>query len=327
MPPSAEELFLMLPGFMQEPSGGTARKNHPLGAVSAVQPKGPAASSCPGEGSGKETEMSIEALETKDRTCPTPGEVLLELRNIDVAYGHHTVVHDVSLEVNRGDVVAVIGPSGAGKSSLLRSINLLEAPSRGEIHLGGARVGVVNKGGRYVPASERQLARHRQRVGMVFQAFNLFPHLTAKQNVTLAQVHSLGRSKAEAEARALKELAHVGLADKADSRPSNCSGGQQQRIAIARALAMDPVLMLFDEATSALDPELAMEVLNTMRRLAGEGMTMVVVTHEMHFAEDVADRVVFMVDGRIVEQGPAAEVMNNPQHERAKKFLAAVKNR
>ncbi|WP_109471229.1 amino acid ABC transporter ATP-binding protein [Ornithinimicrobium cavernae] len=258
---------------------------------------------------------------------PVTTTALLELRDICVSYKHHQVVHNVDLTVDRGEVVALIGPSGAGKSSLLRSINFLEEPNQGQVLLAGQRVGVLDRRGRAVPANRRQLAEHRRHVGMVFQSFNLFPHLSALENVILAQVHGLGRSRSAARERARQELEHVGLSDKSNMRPASCSGGQQQRIAIARALAMDPMLMLFDEPTSALDPELGIEVLNTMRRLADEGMTMVVVTHEMHFAEEVADRVVFMADGRIVEQGPASEVMNNPRHERTQRFLSAVKNR
>jgi polar amino acid transport system ATP-binding protein len=232
------------------------------------------------------------------------------------------VVHDVSLTVARGEVVSLIGPSGAGKSSLLRTVNLLEYPTHGEIHFNGQHIDVSDGA-----PSKKMLVDLRRRAGMVFQQFNLWPHLTALENVALAQVHSLRRNKNEARDRARQELTHVGLGDLADRRPTQCSGGQQQRIAIARALAMDPVLMLFDEPTSALDPEYAMEVLQTMRRLANEGMTMVVVTHEMHFAEEVADRVVFMAEGRIVEEGPAQQLIRAPQHERTQRFLAAVQGR
>lgn len=250
---------------------------------------------------------------------------LLTLDGICVAYGGRQVVHDVSLEIAAGEVVALIGPSGAGKSSLLRSINFLEEPSRGRVHLDGAP---VEAGARVHSRRGRQaLTVLRRDVGMVFQQFNLFPHLSALENVVLAQVHTLGRSRRDAVERARRELDHVGLADHADARPANCSGGQQQRIAIARALAMDPRVMLFDEPTSSLDPELGLEVLTTMRRLAAEGMTMVVVTHEMHFAEDVADRVLFMAEGRVLEEGTAAQVMREPRHERTRRFLSAVRDR
>jgi polar amino acid transport system ATP-binding protein len=251
---------------------------------------------------------------------------LLRLQDICVSYKGNRVVHDVSLDVAAGEVVALIGPSGAGKSSLLRSINFLETPESGTVLLSGNEVGAGQRRGR-TQVSKTALAAHRRDVGMVFQSFNLFPHLSAVENVALAQVHSLGRSREEAKKRAYQELEHVGLRDHAEVSPAKCSGGQQQRIAIARALAMDPKLMLFDEPTSALDPELGLEVLGTMRRLAHEGMTMIVVTHEMHFAQDVADRIVFMADGRIVEQGPAKELMRNPQHERTIRFLKAVRDR
>ena len=251
---------------------------------------------------------------------------ILELRDIRIEYKGHEVVHGVSLAVQRGEVIALIGPSGAGKSSVLRSINFLEQPSAGQILVNGQQV-QGQAGRRGAIARNKALATHRRDVGMVFQQFNLFPHLTALENVVLAQVHSLGRSKEEAVARARQELAHVGLTGHEDKYPAKCSGGQQQRIAIARALSMDPQLMLFDEPTSSLDPELGVEVLNTMKRLAAEGMTMLVVTHEMHFAEDVADRVVFMADGAVVEEGPAEQVMLNPASERAKTFLSAVRGR
>ena len=242
---------------------------------------------------------------------------LLSLDGVCVAYRQHEVVHDVSLDVAGGEVVALIGPSGAGKSSLLRAINFLEPPSKGRILLEGKEVG----------GTRRSLDAVRRDVGMVFQSFNLFPHLTALQNVMLAPVHTLGMSKGQARERAMKQLTHVGLADHADVKPGKCSGGQQQRIAIARALAMEPKVMLFDEPTSSLDPELGAEVLATMRTLAAEGMTMVVVTHEMHFAEDVADRVVFMADGQVVEQNSAGKLMRDPQHPRTQRFLNAVRNR
>jgi polar amino acid transport system ATP-binding protein len=247
---------------------------------------------------------------------------LLQLDDICISYGHHTVVHDVSLRVDKGEVVALIGPSGAGKSSLLRSINLLEHPSRGTIQLDGQQIDTAT-----IRRRSKALIELRREVGMVFQQFNLFPHLTALENVVLAQRHALDRPKEDARQRAIEELEHVGLRDHADKRPGQCSGGQQQRIAIARALALDPKVMLFDEPTSALDPELGLDVLNIMRRLAAEGMTMLVVTHEMHFAEDVADRVLFMADGRIVESGPPSQVIRNPLVERTQRFVRAVKDR
>ncbi|NEN80644.1 amino acid ABC transporter ATP-binding protein [Nocardioides zeae] len=248
---------------------------------------------------------------------------MLEASDICIAYGGHQVVHDVSLAVAPGEVISLIGPSGAGKSSFLRSINWLEPPCSGTLTFDGSTFRGLRDGG----VSKRQLQGLRRSIGMVFQQFNLFPHLSALENVVLAQVHALGRSKAEARERALQELHHVGLGEVTDKLPSKCSGGQQQRIAIARALALDPQVMLFDEPTSALDPEYAMDVLVTMRRLADEGMTMLVVTHEMHFAAEVADRVVFMAEGRVVEEGPAAALIRDPQHERTQKFLAAVKGR
>lgn len=266
-------------------------------------------------------------IKTQDEAARQPGtdpKPVLELNNVEVSFKGNAVVHGASLTVYPGEVIALIGPSGAGKSTLLRSINFLETPSAGQIKLQG---NAVIAEGTTKSAISKSLVAHRRKVGMVFQQFNLFPHLTALENVMLAQIHTLGRDKKAAAERAQIELKHVGLQDHANKKPSQCSGGQQQRIAIARALALDPEVMLFDEPTSALDPELGLEVLNTMKRLASEGMTMLVVTHEMHFAEEVADRVIFMADGRIVEEGPATKVMNNPQTERAKKFLAAVKDR
>jgi polar amino acid transport system ATP-binding protein len=221
----------------------------------------------------------------------------------------------VNLSVGRGDVVCVIGPSGGGKSTLLRCINLLEPPERGSIRLEGRQI---------LSARRAELDYVRRRIGIVFQQFNLFPHMSALENVSLAQRTVLHRRADEADAKSRALLEHVGLGDKVDEYPDRLSGGQQQRVAIARALAMDPHVMLFDEITSALDPELVKEVLDTMRELAAEGMTMVVVTHEMGFARDVGDRIAFMDAGTIVEEGPPAEVLSNPREERTRRFLGAV---
>lgn len=259
---------------------------------------------------------SIDAGESWDETIVRATEVV-------VSFSGHLAVDHISLHVNRGEVVAIIGPSGSGKSTFLRCINHLQTPTKGRIEVAG--VEVSDDRSHHPKASE--LARLRRKVGMVFQSFNLFPHLTVMDNLCLAQTHALGRDRQAAAARARDLLARVGLEEKADARPSQLSGGQQQRVAIARALAMDPEVMLFDEPTSALDPELGAEVLKVMRDLANEGMTMMVVTHEMHFAEDVADRIVFISDGRVVEEGTPAEVLRNPRHERTQRFLRAVLDR
>ncbi|MCW2587230.1 MAG: glnQ [Frankiales bacterium] len=251
----------------------------------------------------------------------TTGTSVVSLRGIRKEFGDHVAVRDVSLEVPAGEVVAIIGPSGSGKSTLLRCINLLERPEAGRIEVLGQAV--EPQGG----VSAAELAKLRRGVGMVFQSFNLFPHLTVLRNISLPQERVLGRSRKDADARSLQLLERVGLADKAASYPSRCSGGQQQRVAIARALALDPQVMLFDEPTSALDPELGLEVLAVMRELAADGMTMVVVTHEIQFAADVADRVVVMADGAIIEQGPPSVVLTAPTVERTKKFLRAVMDR
>jgi polar amino acid transport system ATP-binding protein len=229
------------------------------------------------------------------------------------------------MTVDAGQVVSIIGPSGAGKSTLLRCVNFLAPPDAGEIFFDGSQVCPHYRPGKVPPAKE--LAQLRKRVGLVFQSFELFPHLTVRRNITLAQELTLGRDREAAEARGEQLLKSVGLSDKADSYPSQCSGGQQQRVAIARALALDPQLMLFDEPTSALDPELGAEVLSVMRALAAEGMTMMVVTHEMHFAEQVSDRVVVMADGVIIEDGPPDTVLTKPTHARTRQFLAAVLDR
>ena len=260
-------------------------------------------------------------LESKSSQPTAVDEPLLRLDGICKRYGSLEALCGVDLKVSTGEVVAIIGPSGSGKSTLLRCINQLEPPTSGRVALGD----VVIEAGR--EPSRRDLMRLRRSVGMVFQSFNLFPHLTVLRNVSLAQERVMGRTRKQADEVSLQLLSRVGLADKADQYPNRCSGGQQQRIAIARALALEPQLMLFDEPTSALDPELGLEVLAVMRELAENGMTMIVVTHEMHFAESVSDRVIVMAEGRIVEEGTSAQVMRNPATERAKRFLHAVVDR
>jgi polar amino acid transport system ATP-binding protein len=240
---------------------------------------------------------------------------MLRVEDIHKSFGKLHVLRGVNLNVDRGGVVCVIGPSGSGKSTLLRCINLLEPPDEGRIFLEGQE---ITSSGR----AETDFVRRR--VGIVFQQFNLFPHKKAIENVMIAQEKVLGRSREEARAKGLALLERVGLADKVEEYPERLSGGQQQRVAIARALAMDPHVMLFDEVTSALDPELVKEVLDVMRELASEGMTMVVVTHEMGFARDVADRVTFMDDGVIVEEGPPQQVLEAPREERTKRFVGLV---
>jgi ABC-type polar amino acid transport system ATPase subunit len=252
-------------------------------------------------------------------------EPMLRLQGLHKSFGQLQVLKGVNLDVQRGEVVCILGPSGSGKSTLLRCVNLLEPPEEGEIFLEGRD---ICKGpGSGTGEQSWELDFVRQRVGMVFQQFNLFPHKTALENVTMAPEKVLGRSKQEARAKATELLERVGLGDRMTQYPERLSGGQQQRVAIARALAMEPHVMLFDEVTSALDPELVKEVLDTMRELASEGMTMLVVTHEMGFAKEVGDQVVFMDGGVIVEQGPPAEVLENPREERTKQFLGLVLDR
>lgn len=237
---------------------------------------------------------------------------IVRICGLQKSYEDLVVLRGVDLEVHRGEVVVILGPSGSGKSTLLRCVNLLEEPTGGQIFFEDTEI----------TAKGTDINKIRAKVGMVFQSFNLFPHLTAKKNVMLAQQKVLKRSPEEAERVAIEQLSKVGLAERVDHKPSQLSGGQQQRVAIARALAMDPHVMLFDEATSALDPELVRDVLGVMKELAHGGMTMIVVTHEMGFARDVADRVIFMDGGVIVEQGDAHQVIEHPREERTRQFLA-----
>ncbi|HAA79797.1 MAG: glutamine ABC transporter ATP-binding protein [Microbacteriaceae bacterium BACL25 MAG-120322-bin65] len=248
----------------------------------------------------------------------------LRAEGITKDFGDVRVLDHVSMDINSGDVISIIGPSGAGKSTFLRCINLLETPSSGVLSIGDYNI-TIGQGHKH--ASKKELSTLRRNVGMVFQSFNLFPHLTVLENICLAQRRVLGLHKDEARQRALELLDRVGLKDKADQYPGRCSGGQQQRVAIARSLSLDPKVMLFDEPTSALDPEVGAEILAVMRELADDGMTMMVVTHEMGFAREVGDRLYVMVDGRIVESGVPAQVMSEPSHERTRQFLGAVLGR
>ncbi|MDR2929712.1 MAG: amino acid ABC transporter ATP-binding protein [Propionibacteriaceae bacterium] len=248
------------------------------------------------------------------RETPVPGAAPIQLVGLHKRFGDNHVLKGIDLTVDKGEVVCVIGPSGSGKSTLLRSVNLLEWPSDGKVLIEGIDI----------QDPDVNLDRIRTRIGMVFQSFNLFPHMTVLRNVTIAQEKVLHRSAAQAKSVALDMLERVGLSDKADAHPSQLSGGQQQRVAIARSLSMNPDMMLFDEPTSALDPELVGEVLEVMRGLAAEGMTMMVVTHEMGFAREVGHRVIFMDDGVIVEQGAPSEVLGSPRQPRTQAFLSKV---
>ncbi len=242
---------------------------------------------------------------------------MIEIKNLCKSFdnGELTVLNGITETIKKGEKVVIIGPSGSGKSTFLRCINLMGRPTSGEIFINGTDI---------LSASEKEVNHLRQRVGMVFQHFNLFPHLTIRENITLAPIKLKLMTKAEADKRAEELLIKVGLADKADSYPAQLSGGQKQRIAIARALAMNPEVILFDEPTSALDPEMVGEVLQLMKELADDGMTMIVVTHEMGFAREVASRVMFMADGVIVEQAPPEEFFSNPKSDRLKEFLSKV---
>jgi polar amino acid transport system ATP-binding protein len=254
----------------------------------------------------------------------TNGSEMVRAENVVKRFGNLTVLDGVDLLVKRRQVVVIIGPSGSGKTTMLRCINHLEKIDSGRIYIAGQLVGYREQNGRLVEDNEANIARMRSQIGFVFQRFNLFPHKTTLENVIEAPIHVLHQPSDEVIDRAMALLEKVGLSEKASTYPHKLSGGQQQRVAIARALAMNPKLMLFDEATSALDPELVGEVLKVMRQLAEEGMTMVVVTHEMGFAREVADDVIFMDKGVIVEEGSAEQVFDNPENERTRGFLRSI---
>jgi polar amino acid transport system ATP-binding protein len=251
---------------------------------------------------------------TRTIDTPDPNAPAIEIRGLRKSFDELEVLKGIDLTIDRGEVVCVIGPSGSGKSTLLRSVNLLEAPTGGSIHIEG--IDILDP--------DVDLDSIRARIGMVFQQFNLFPHMTVLRNLTIAQEKVLGRKPAESQKVARDMLDRVGLSDKVDAHPSQLSGGQMQRVAIARSLSMNPDMMLFDEPTSALDPELVGEVLAVMKDLAQSGMTMMVVTHEMGFAREVGDRLIFMDDGMIVEEGEPHAVLADPQHERTQAFLSKV---
>ncbi len=253
-----------------------------------------------------------------------PSLPVVEVDDVHKFFGSHHVLRGIGMTVRRGEVIVLIGPSGSGKSTLLRCINHLERIDRGRIIVAGRPMGYREADGRRVELRESEVARHRREVGMVFQQFNLFPHLTAQENIAAAPIHVLRQRKEHAETQARQLLEMVGLPDRAHAYPAQLSGGQQQRVAIARALAMNPKVMLFDEPTSALDPEMITEVLDVMLKLSDQGMTMIVVTHEMGFAKAAADRIIFMDEGRLVEEAPATEFFTNPQHDRTRQFLSKI---
>ena len=239
---------------------------------------------------------------------------MIEVKNLEKSFGKNHVLRGINETINEGEVVCIIGPSGSGKSTFLRCLNLLEQPTSGEVILDGEKIN----------APDRDIDKIREKLGMVFQNFNLFPHMSVLDNITMAPIKVKGQARGEAEAEARRLLDVVGLLDKAEAYPSSLSGGQKQRVAIARALAMKPEIMLFDEPTSALDPEMVGEVLAVMKQLAEDGMAMVIVTHEMGFAREVADRVLFIDGGVILEQGTPEEIFGNPQNERTQTFLSMV---
>jgi polar amino acid transport system ATP-binding protein len=260
------------------------------------------------------TDLAKPAEPASSRADGPADDIAIRITDLHKSFGSREVLRGIDLEVRRGEVVCVIGPSGSGKSTLLRCVNVLEEPTSGTV--------VVD--GREMTDPDCDIDAARRRTGMVFQQFNLFSHLNVLSNLTIAPRRALGRNRGDAERTARANLARVGLAERENAFPGQLSGGQQQRVAIARALTMEPSVMLFDEPTSSLDPELVGDVLDVMRSLAEEGMTMMVVTHEIQFAREVADRVLFIDDGKIVEQGPPAKVIGNPQHERTRNFLARV---
>jgi polar amino acid transport system ATP-binding protein len=251
-------------------------------------------------------------------------DLMVDARGVRKWFGSNEVLKSISLTIPRGEVLSLLGPSGSGKSTFLRCINHLESIDGGRIYVDDELIGYKQRGDKIHEMKPREIAKQRRKIGMVFQRFNLFPHMTALANIIDAPVGVNGESKADATANARELLERVGLADKADAYPAQLSGGQQQRVAIARALAMKPKLMLFDEPTSALDPELVGDVLDVMRDLAKSGMTMIVVTHEIGFSREVADRMVFMDDGVVIEAGAPRDVLDNPQHPRTQAFLESV---
>jgi polar amino acid transport system ATP-binding protein len=257
-------------------------------------------------------------------TTSTRTEPIMQATQVRKAFGRNEVLRGIDLQLRAGQVMCLLGPSGSGKSTFLRCINHLERVDSGRIRVAGSLIGYRERDGVLQELREKEISRQRAEIGMVFQHFNLFPHMTALQNVMEAPVGVKGEPRTEVRERAQALLARVGLGDRGDAYPRQLSGGQQQRVAIARALAMRPALMLFDEPTSALDPQLVSEVLDVMRDLAESGMTMIVVTHEVGFAREVADQVVFMDEGVVVEQGPPGDVLTNPQHPRTQAFLGRV---
>lgn len=276
---------------------------------------------CDGNGEIKGRSREAEPDPQGEPKVMPEEDYIVRIKGINVEYDGHHAVKNVSLDIERGEVLAIVGPSGAGKSTLLRAINMLEQPSSGTLQVGPFSFSIDHK------LAEADLLKLRRSTGMVFQSFNLFPHMTVQRNISLPQMRVLGRTREQANARTAQLLERVHLADKAQSYPARLSGGQQQRIAIARALALDPQVMLFDEPTSALDPELGLEVLTVMRELAGDGMTMIIVTHEITFAIDVADRLIVMANGEIIEQGIPDAVIRNPSSARTQQFFRAVVDR